>query len=907
MKKMKLIWIAALAILGAGTATGAVVTTDQYKFLFNGVMTSTIPSAPAITSTLYASTSTSGNLFATANGGAALNASSNVLFSGGGSGNRGSYMYNLNNNTALSTTKKEVLEFDWNPATTDADAMSYNALGISDLNKNPVMVLVAEAWGGAAGGIHLMNLTPSATYLSATNFQLPTVTYGGTSNYKGDCATFYAGSALGADFVNNKTYHIRAKLDFSTHVIDTITVTRADDATKIYTGTNIAFLSNAATNVDKVSAFGARGKSQTNGTGANSMVWMTVDNYQVYTWESVSNTANVIVNYYDADSPATLVTSVTRANQIVDATYSASGLDKASFSFGGNYCVYSSMIADNVTVTSNGLAHVDIAVKRYPVYSGVYTWTGITDGTWNELVGNFTDGTNALGYQPGNGILFPESASNKTITVNDNISFGANDITISGDGYVLGGTGTLSGTGKINVNLSGSQGVTLSLTNNMTGRSQISGGVVTVSKAGTLGTAADVTGATTLVPSVALPNTTFTASSQINPTAASSIAGITAGSGVKVTVTSAIATANAVSAFLITPTGTLGGELELNGAHATETRFGLTAASTSYLSNAKVSLKGTAFLYIDVNHTASTINVGTLSGEAATRIGWGRSSATDRNITWSVGGLNENSEYAGTITNIGGYNASGSFWTGNFTNFAKVGTGVLTFSGAATTHNGTVAVSGGGELKVTGSLGKSTNAFSISGGSKLSAHKGGSIIASTLTMAGTDTLLVGDSATVTLNTGAGTTITNVVIEVNADTVGILNLPAGVIAGDTLIVREAVACTLPSASFKIVNAADVAGMTFNNVRLPIGYTYNQSTGVLTYLNPITGVKPIVSSFKAYSVNRNLTVSGVDSYEVYNVQGSKVASVAVNNANTKIALQSGIYIVKAAGKVQKVLVK
>lgn len=59
--------------------------------------------------------------------------------------------------------------------------------------------------------------------------------------------------------------------------------------------------------------------------------------------------------------------------------------------------------------------------------------------------------------------------------------------------------------------------------------------------------------------------------------------------------------------------------------------------------------------------------------------------------------------------------------------------------------------------------------------------------------------------------------------------------------------------------------------------------------------------------AYTTNNKLIVVGVDSYTVYNVQGMKVAEVKVNSANTAVSLNSGVYLVKSADAVRKVLVK
>jgi len=74
-----------------------------------------------------------------------------------------------------------------------------------------------------------------------------------------------------------------------------------------------------------------------------------------------------------------------------------------------------------------------------------------------------------------------------------------------------------------------------------------------------------------------------------------------------------------------------------------------------------------------------------------------------------------------------------------------------------------------------------------------------------------------------------------------------------------------------------------------------------------LGAVTGFANVNNSFKAYTVDKKLTVIGVDSYVVYNVQGMKVADVKSNMANSTVTLTSGIYFVKSADAVQKVMVK
>lgn len=66
------------------------------------------------------------------------------------------------------------------------------------------------------------------------------------------------------------------------------------------------------------------------------------------------------------------------------------------------------------------------------------------------------------------------------------------------------------------------------------------------------------------------------------------------------------------------------------------------------------------------------------------------------------------------------------------------------------------------------------------------------------------------------------------------------------------------------------------------------------------NNKTSVKIIVS-------NRTLSVVGSDTYSVYNVAGIKVAEVKSNASNTVVSLNAGVYVVRTAESIQKVIVK
>ena len=620
MKKQLLLIVLCSLVLSIGQAIAGVVTNDQYKFDFNGVWTSTYPASPVVTA--VGSTTATESAFGIGSGGIGFNtANTKAQYScSGASGGRGGVIKNLNGGAALSTTLKEVVEFDWDAAVSNSDAGHYTAIGFSDASKNMIFALASETWG-TGSGLHLLNLNAS----TLTSNALTAPTYVTTGAYATDWINAHTSTCLGTNFPNGKSYHVKAKLDFATHMVDSITITRNDDNTIFYVGKNLSFISTAANNADRLSFLTPRGKNATNGgNGSTITVTTTVDNLSFYTWE-YAITADISVNYYD-DTDNSFITSIKR-NQVVGQKYAVSSNDKASFVNNTSYCVYNGMLLDSSIVTLDGLAHIDAKMKRYPVTTGTYSWTGVKDSIWNELNANFsTNGVNALGYQPTNGVAFPEAGLKKTLSLNEVVNLGANDLTFSGNGYSLLGGGSLNGTGKINVNLSGAQALNLNITNNMTGRAQVAGGAITLAKTGALGSNIDVNGASTLNTGagVWLPAVTFNASAQINSgTNASGIGVTTLANGVKLAISNGYNTASSSTyGYSLNTTGTLGTgtELELNGV-GTENKFGLTAAASTYLANTKVNLKGAAYLFVDANQgAATTMNVGSLSAMPPPRL-----------------------------------------------------------------------------------------------------------------------------------------------------------------------------------------------------------------------------------------------------------------------------------------------
>ena len=675
---------------------------------------------------------------------------------------------------------------------------------------------------------------------------------------------------------------------------DAINKVWTDGAASVTATTSLGFINTAATDLTTFYMNYWR-KSTTTGTNG-------IDLYKVsVSRDEVASTANVTVKFKDQDGNYFKSDEVV-TGQIVANPYNATLVQKSSVIIGGNYYVLDPSSAISVASVDAAGSTLELIFRRQANTTDL-TWNGTADtngNLWSQWYQNFTNSAVAYGYQNGSNVTFDATAVNTAVTVTDAISMGAGNININTPNYAITGAGTISGTGNININLGASDALTLGITNNLTGATQIAGGLITVSNASALGTSAVVNGTTTFLPSVALPAITFNTSSTIQPTTASSIAGITASTGKKVSVTSAINTVNAVSAFLITPTGTLTGELELNGTATTETRFGLTAANATYLGNAKATLKGNAFVYVDANHTATTINVGTLSGEAGTKLGWGRSSATDRAITWSIGSLGESTEYAGTITNSGGYNASGSFWVGLQTNFVKVGTGTLTMSGISNKHNGSFIINGG-ELKVTGAICDTT----VTGAAVDTVFVGAAAKLSGIGSVGGNTRILGTmegslhfASNFTLSP---TSVVNLVVNDFAAMHDSITVAGAATYDGTLNISIPAALPAYGTTVKLLYVGSYAG-TFATVNVPAGYKFDETSGTLSY-GFYTKLNDATNKLSVYPTLTNgiVHIQGGEavSAEVVNLAGQAVKAVNLTNSKSTINLSdlsAGSYFVR-----------
>ena len=692
----------------------------------------------------------------------------------------------------------------------------------------------------------------------------------------------------------------------------------------VYTGTNVAFIDNTASNLSNI-FFEANGLQTSSSANATNFIF---DNFKVAGEKESAGFGNVTVKYVDADgnSLSSVKPDVSHTGLIAGSTYTASDVEKTDFNDGSYFYVYDASIStDNALVVLNTTTDLTLKFKKYPLITNSnITWTGLVNGTWNYLTGNFTsDGSNSIGYQNLNGVNFPAEPTNKTVSLNAPVDLGTGNLTFTGTGYSLttGVLGSISGTGSLNINLSNADVLTLNAVNNLAGVTQIAGGNVTESKTGSLGTGVNITGASTLtfgVAGVTIPATTFGASSSLVAGAINSslISGMSAGDGIKISVSAAMNHGNndTSRAFDFAPNGTLaaGSELELNGI-GTDNRIGMTAASTDYLINTKVSLKGAAMLYINASHEdGAIINIGTLAGEAGSKLGWGRASDVVRALNWSVGSSNQNSEFAGSITNTGGYKGSGSSYTGNFTHFIKEGSATLILSGTANTHNGNFTVNNG-TLNVTGAIGNATSVITVNtngilkgtgtigGSATINGTLEGSLhFGSTLALAGTTNLTVTDieAAQFDVLNVTGAVTNGGILNINllkeptgTGTIKLIAAPDGAYSGTF----TAVNITTPSTPSGVPAA--------RRAKAAIGYSYDPLTGVLSYTDLGTGISELNYAAEIYpTLTRGevyVNAENAATVDVLSLGGQLMKQLKTSGTRTTLNLKGladGAYLVK-----------
>jgi fibronectin-binding autotransporter adhesin len=314
------------------------------------------------------------------------------------------------------------------------------------------------------------------------------------------------------------------------------------------------------------------------------------------------------------------------------------------------------------------------------------------------------------------------------------------------------------------------------------------------------------------------------------------------------------------------------------------------AAGTVFNASMRVNVDN-AWVYQSANPPnsgalTSTHQIGKLSGTATANLGG--SAVNGRFVTWQVGALNEDSEYAGTIANSAGQ-----------ARFTKVGTGTLTLSGACT-YTGDTTLSAG-KLQIgngggTGSL-AATNVITTAGtqlifnrdDSSVSAYPGILSGAGTITkrglgqvnFTGVNTYTAGtaiEGGTIGVNSASSLGAASGAVSFTTANGGVIAIVPGIVDGHPFSVASGLTASIGAAtaadSLELTNSVTGAGS------LAVG-----GSGVLTLsgANTYGGTTTIANgALVATNVSGSATSTGAVSLNGGTLAGTGTISGAVTSA-------------------------
>jgi len=751
-------------------------------------------------------------------------------------------------------------------AYTCGSSSNYGALYFADESGNVITGFHVRR--GSIGGSNKWFVGRATSYPGTTTYSYPTSADGLNADQPIVKITFIL------DF-NAKTVSFTAlqgAFDYSTRVFTA--------AGSTVSSTAQTFINTSATNIKSLKSWYYRGASTTGTNGFDLM-------YAGISALRMVSTANVTINYLDPLNNPIKDARIATGN-VVGTTYTALNSDKATTSTGGFYYVYDvANTTDNAVVLQDGTAAINLKFTKSPVISGTYTWTGSSSANWNETETNFTtDGSNSVGYQFGNAVTFDATGANKSIILNNEFDLGSNNVTLSGNGYSLAGSGKITGTGKTIINTNEGDVTTLNLINLQTGGVDVNGGTVIVSK------------------SDAASKFTITNGSTLNLSTGSDFnKEINVTGTIKIIPTSNnIYSSNIINAESITYT------LPNSGSVSTSAFSNLPTLNNNYSGNIivqttlssayfgstinlpKVSLGDNVYLVYPVNPATggTTITIGELTGTSLSKLMGNRIA---RAMNYNIGGSNTDFTFAGKIENF-----PADAWAGlPIINFSKVGTGTMTLTGKSIGFNtGSITVSTG-SLVINDSIGTTTVPATVAAGATL---KGTGTIGGATTINGTLEGRLNFGSTLAL---AGTT--NLTVNgFNAGEFDVITVTGAATLGGILNVTVNAAAPANGTSIKLINAASYTGDFTQPVNVPANYSFDKATGMLTY-STTTEVNGISNNFSIYPTltrgDVQVNAENISSIEVVNLIGQSVKQIKTTASNNTIKLNDlsmGAYLIK-----------
>jgi autotransporter-associated beta strand protein len=733
----KLIYVLLLTVCGA-VGNGSMIYADNFKKYHINENFDNLEALPSG----WTGTG-SGNIFSR-NGGVNLTSVPGAITtSEGGSGDRGVEIRfpSPQSNTEVGTSETWFIELDW--TITKAVLGPKNCLALVFNGSNS---LIQSSWYCDVifglylfgdGYVHLWNLDPWGP--DATTLPDPDPYEGkmgplhlgnGGGGFRRAGTDLTAATTLNAStktditYVTGITYHILAKMNFTSQKIEELTITQKDDALNTQTFTNIDFLApwtigsdptvkpleeRIVRDISIISSFNTRSSNE--GNGSNTDFNVQLDNIAIYYEKPSIGTADVSVYYKNEDG--SLLNTVTSGQQCGEE-FRLQISDMASFINSNFYYAYNAEAThsanagkgedgESLTVDCSATNSLDVIFKKFPETDGSYIWTGKNSNRWDELDENFAvDGvTTELGYQKGQEVLFSDANASKDVAVNGTMDLGESSMGILTAGYNFSNAvdgSKIIGTGNLIVN----ETVTLGADNRLTGGAFVNTTDEVYIKHPSAASKFQVVDNATLNIELgegfSKPITGAGEGSTLNIIASSFEKGyypaIDSVSVINITKTQTgrLSSATWVDAWTGTFKANAGYSPQINIINGVEENslagFGITI---DLFTNAKVHLGDNIRIVRNYNEktAAETVSFGELSGTAASFLEAGF--VDGRSQYYKVGALDTDATFAGTIRS---YMKNDSTFANSTLDLNKVGLGTWTLTGSVA-HTGNIGVQGG--------------------------------------------------------------------------------------------------------------------------------------------------------------------------------------------------------------------
>ena len=273
------------------------------------------------------------------------------------------------------------------------------------------------------------------------------------------------------------------------------------------------------------------------------------------------------------------------------------------------------------------------------VTSGL-AWTGAASTAWDTTTTNWFNGVTAVAYADGNNVSFNDSPVSTNVVITSVVNPGSVTFANAAVNYAVSGAGISGTTSLVKTNAGN---VTLASTNSYTGGTFVNGGGLVFSNGAAIpanGTLTlNSTGAVAVTSASSLPNVLVNGTNSIT------------GNGNSGTAIAALNDAGTLTLFVsggsevfdLTGAMTGSGNLVLGSSPMT-LRFNSTAGDGNAIFNF-----GTGTAVANVRNTGTTaIALGGLTGGTGTQL-QGDNSSGGKNMTYTIGGANANTEFAGVI------------------------------------------------------------------------------------------------------------------------------------------------------------------------------------------------------------------------------------------------------------------